>query len=90
MMQKALLLLVFFISNSIFAQVNRCYTKEYIEYRNSLNSSYKQNLEECYTLISSSINTNSKRDFSTIRIPVVVHVLHSAENQNLTDSLVRS
>ena len=89
MMQRTLLLLVFFISNSIFAQVNRCYTKEYIEYRNLLNPLFKQNLEECYNLISSSLN-NSPRDFSTIRIPVVVHVLHSAENQNLTDSLVRS
>lgn len=89
-MQRTLLLLVFFISNSIFAQVNRCYTKEYIEYRNSLNPSYKNNLEETYSFITANIDKNASRDFSTIRIPVVVHVLYKTENQNLTDSLLRS
>jgi hypothetical protein len=89
-MCRILLLSTLFISSIISAQVNRCYTDKYIEYRNSLNPSFKNDIDSTYNFMLSNLNDNPQRDFETIRIPVVVHVLYKTENQNLTDSLVRA
>lgn len=79
-----------FISTVISAQLNRCYTDKYVEYRNSLNPTFKNNVDDAYNFMLSNLNENSERDFETIRIPVVVHVLYETESQNLTDSLVKA
>ena len=89
-MFRILLISTLFISTVISAQVNRCYTNKYIEFRNSLNPSFKSNVDEAYNFMLSNLNENTERDFETIRIPVVVHVLYKTENQNLTDSLVKA
>ena len=89
-MIRILLFSALFISTVISAQVNRCYTNKYVDYRNSINPSFKNNVDEAYNFMLSNLNENTERDFETIRIPVVVHVLYKTENQNLTDSLVRA
>jgi len=89
-MRKILFITSMFISTVISAQLNRCYTDKYVEYRNSLNPTFKNNVDDAYNFMLSNLNENSERDFETIRIPVVVHVLYETESQNLTDSLVKA
>jgi hypothetical protein len=89
-MFKSILFLAFIFPSLLVCQVNRCYTNNYIEYRNSIHPNYKELLNNTYKHIYTNIYNNRSRELSIIRIPVVVHVLYKTENQNLTDSLVRS
>jgi hypothetical protein len=89
-MKRILLLLVLLISNAIYAQHIRCYTNEYVNYRNSINPGYKNRIDELHQFVTTNFINNVSRDFEIVRIPVVVHVLYNNESQNLSDSLVQS
>lgn len=88
----ALIVLNIFV---VSAQVDKCGTKIYIEYKKSQDPSYIKDLEAADKLIDSFIKSSQRASSNSggqtvLRIPVVVHVLYKTSQQNISDAQIMS
>lgn len=86
----ALIVLNIFV---VSAQVDKCGTKIYIEYKKSQDPSYIKDLEAADKLIDSFIKSSQRASSNSggqtvLRIPVVAHVLYKTSQQNISDAQI--
>ncbi|WP_397364280.1 immunoglobulin-like domain-containing protein [Olleya sp. R77988] len=86
-------LLSFLMMFSVFAQQDRnCSSMENLEYRKQLDPTLQQRMDqiETYTQQRIAESQNARIDGSIITIPVVVHVIYSNSNENISDAQILS
>lgn len=89
------ILLLLLISNLISAQINKCGTIEYTQYRLSTDPKYAASLMSAEEQLNNYINTKKSSrtktsSVSSLKIPVVVHVLYKTGQQNISDVQIKS
>lgn len=85
--------LMIFCVVSIFAQEKRnCLTMENFEYRGKKNPKLKAKMKkiETFTQNKTLENTYSRVDNEIITIPIVIHVIYSNEDENISDAQINS
>ena len=92
MKKSTLLLSCLFLGAFGFAQDRTCATMENLEHRKTLDSSLEKKMLEIENYTSQKIlsNRGAKILNDIITIPVVVHVIYSNNNENISDAQVQS
>ncbi|RAJ17961.1 immunoglobulin-like domain-containing protein [Olleya aquimaris] len=88
-----LFILSFLMAFSVFAQQDRnCSTMQNLEYRQQLDPTLQQRMDqiEAYTQQRIAEAQNARIDGSIITIPVVVHVIYSNSNENISEAQILS
>ena len=95
-MKKATLLLMclFLVATTYAQQKRNCHSMENLEYRKKLDPSLQQRMDEIETFTQRKVlerqNYQGKVDGDIITIPVVVHILYSNANENISDAQILS
>jgi len=85
--------LSFLFALTVGAQERNCYSMENLEYRKQQDPGLEQrmfNLEQETNRIIAANQANPNRRATLITIPVVVHVLYSNSNENISDAQIQS
>ena len=87
-----LAIMCFLMVGSIFAQERNCSSMENLEYRKQLDPGLEQRMEqiEMYTQTKIEQMQQNRIVGSIITIPVVVHVIYSNSNENISDAQILS
>lgn len=87
-----LLLMSFLFMGISFAQQRECSTMENLEYRKQLDPGLQKRMNDIEKFTQKKINEMSAKSISgdVITIPVVVHVIYSNSNENISDAQILS
>jgi Pregnancy-associated plasma protein-A/Secretion system C-terminal sorting domain len=87
-----LVFMCFLALGSIFAQERECSTMENLEYRKQLDPGLESRMQqiEAYTQTKIQELETNRIDGNIITIPVVVHVIYSNSNENISDAQILS
>ena len=87
-----LTLLCFLFSLATFAQQRNCSSMENLEYRKQQNPLLEQRMQEIEAYTQSKVQQMQENRItgSIISIPVVVHVIYSNSNENISDAQIQS
>lgn len=84
--------LLLFATVQLSAQENftRCYSHEYQQILNELHPGFNKAVNETFEQAKAANHYGLEKNDSILRIPVVVHIIHFTEEQNLPDYVVHS
>src|SRR5690606_32592405 len=87
-----LLIVCFLVIGSSFAQERNCASMENLEYRMQQDPGLAQRMAQIESYTQNKIENmeQSRIDGSIITIPVVVHVIYSNSNENISDAQILS
>ena len=87
-----LVFMCFLLFGSLLAQQRECSTMQNLEYRKQLDPGLENRMQEIeqYTQTKVSQMTQNRIDGDIITIPVVVHVIYSNSNENISDAQILS
>ena len=87
-----LAIICFLTFGAIFAQERNCSSMENLEYRMQQDPNLEQRMQqiETYTENAVQLMQSSRIDGNIITIPVVVHVIYSNSNENISDAQILS
>lgn len=88
-MKKTLLALTTIISFcSIAQEFQKCATHSAIEYQESINPGFKQQIEEEFQRAKQWSLDHADRTDEILKIPVVIHIVYNTPEENLPDSVI--
>ncbi|MBI2257866.1 MAG: T9SS type A sorting domain-containing protein [Flavobacteriia bacterium] len=89
-MKKQFFLFLFFIPGMFYSQtIHKCYSKEAIDYQNSLIPNYEQHVNEQFE-IAKQWSNNHTPTRSLYTIPVVFHIVYNNSEQNISDDIIQN
>jgi len=88
---KKLLFIPLFITSFLYGQdvseIERCMSHKAIEYQDEITPGYASHVNEQFELAKHAPLTKTEKS-TLLTIPVVVHVVHNTQDQNLEDSVI--